>query len=550
MIKQVLHILAAFALILILERCAQIVGLTGGKKDTQPPKLLEATPPEKNTGSTPEHIVLKFDEFVQIKDLSSQLIVSPRLKTPPEIRAEGKKIVIDLKKEELAPNTTYRLYFGKSIADLNESNSIEDFEYVFSTGDVIDTLKIQGSVSDAFSTKPSTDILLGLYFKKEATDSIVYKSEADYIARSGENGTFTFRNLPKRTFVIYGIDDKNKNKLYDGETEKVAFWGPDLKLTGDTTIPLKLFQEESSKSFIKKTNNPYYGFTQIILNRKVKVRVAPLYPSDKMNISETKAGIEKDTVAIYYKNINDSLSLVFSNLANGKTDTLKLTLPKNNQNKKRLKSFITNTQGGKLALNDKLRLTFLNWMDTSRSDRETSRSKIKLRSKEDSLIGNVPVNGHWRDIISYELDIKLKEGLDYSFKIDTGAFYDMNQFTNDSSVVNFKTQSKTDFGKLTLKLRLNTKQDYIIQLITEQGQVIKEDFISFSLSSSNAVSIDFIDILPGTYFARIIFDDNANKKWDTGNLIRKKQPERVHINSKQLKVLSDWEVEEEIMLKD
>jgi len=549
MTRHLLQILFVFSLILFLAQCAQQGQLTGGTKDMLPPKLLEALPAKNSTNFKEELVTLKFDEFVQVKDLSNQLIVTPRLKTQPDISANGKKIIIKFKKEELAPNTTYRIYMGQAIADMNESNPIPNFEYVFSTGSVIDTVEAKGDITDAFTNKPSADILVGLYYNEKTTDSLPYKKEPDYIARTNENGQFLLKNLPYKTFRVFAFSDKNKNSLYDGESERIAFLGPDLKLISDTSIHLKLFQEEASKSFIKKTAAPYFGFTQIILNKKVKVKVSTLKAANSANISETRIGEAKDTVSLHYRNTVDTLKLVLQNLATEKRDTLKLTLPRNNS-KKRLKSFTVNTIGNKLALYDKVRLTFLNWMDTSRSDL----SKIYVSSKQDSLISDVPVKGRWKDITSFEIDHQLKEGMTYTLKIDTNAFFDLNQFTNDSSNITFITQSKIEFGKLTLKLLFNSnkypKQQYVVQLITDQDKVVKEQFGTNSNTTDTAATLVFTDVLPGTYFAKIIFDDNKNKKWDSGNILQKQQAEKVIINSKQLKILSDWEIEEEIQAKE
>ncbi len=546
MTRQVLQILLVFSLIVLLVGCAQQVPLSGGKRDETPPKLIESIPSRNSTYFNAEYITLKFDEFVQVKDLSNQLIVTPRLKTAPDISADGKKISVKFKKEELAHNTTYRVYFGKAIADMNESNSIPDFEYVFSTGNSIDTVEVKGDVTDAFNNKPVPDVLVALYFNEKANDSLPYKTEPDYIARTGESGTFLLKNLPYRTFAAYAFSDKNKNSLYDGEAEKIAFLGSDLKLLSDSVIHLKLFQEESSKSFIKKTSTPYYGFAQIILNKKAKVQVFPLKQTNASDVAETLIGKEKDTVSFYYRNINDTLDLALRNLNTGKSDTLRLTLPKNNSGKRRLKKYTVNTSGNKLLLYDKLRLTFLNWMDTSRSDPR----KIRFSSKEDSAIAGIPVKGHWQSITSFEIEHQLKEGVNYTLKIDTNAFFDLKQTTNDSSLINFTTQSKIEFGKLTLKVLFNKKQNYVVQLINQQDKIEKEQFVAFSLSSSNSTTLEFTDVPPGIYFAKIIFDDNKNKKWDSGNILLKQQAEKVIINSKQLKILSDWEIEEEILIKE
>ena len=545
MTRQVLQILLVSGLILLFTRCAQIVPLSGGTPDTTPPKLVQALPAVNSTHFSAELIVLRFDEFVEVKDLSNQLIVTPRLKTQPDINANGKNIEIKFKKEELMPNTTYRLYFGKAIVDMHAFNPLAGFEYVFSTGSFIDSLEVKGNISDAFNNRPLPDITIGTYFMNEATDSLPYKKQPDYITKSTESGSFLFKNLPYRTFLVYAFPDKNKNGLYDGDAEKIAFLDSALSLSSDTSIKLKLFQEESSKSFIKRTANPYLGFTQILLNKKAKVELRALRPADQPNIVEMFAGKEKDTVSLFYRNITDTLGLVLHNLGSGKKDTLRIVVPRSSA-KKRLKSYTLNTIGNKLPLYDKLKLTFLTWMDTTRFDL----SKIIFTSKEDSGVAAMPVKGRWTSITAFEIDHPFKEGVSYTMKIDTNAFFDLKQFTNDSIKVQFTPQSKIEFGKLTLKLLFNKKQAYLVQLIDEQDKVVKELPLYFSLSSSNATTIEFTDVPPGNYFAKIIFDDNKNKKWDSGNLILKRQPEKVIINSKQLKILSDWEIEEEILIKE
>jgi hypothetical protein len=546
MVRQVLQILLVFSLILLFAHCAQIVPLTGGERDVTPPKMVEASPARNSTNYNAEYITIRFDEFVQVKDLSNQLIVTPRLKTAPDITAEGKTLQIKFNKEELLPNTTYRLFFGTAIADMHESNSIPEFEYVFSTGSFIDTVEVKGLVTEAFDNKSVSNILIGLYNKESLEDSMVYKTEPDYVTRTNADGSFLLKNLPYKTFEVYAFSDKNKNRLYDGEAEKIAFLGSELTLVSDTSIQLNLFQEEASKSFVKKTASPYYGFSQIFLNKKSKVNLRTLRKADQLNLSETFVGVEKDTVAFYYKNMNDTLDVIFENQTSHKTDTLRLKLPKNNLNKRRLNKFTINTNGNKLPLYNPLKLSFLNWMDTSINDV----SKIKFSSKEDSLISEKPIKGSWKSITTFEFNMPFKDGANYNLKIDTGAFYDLNKIPNDSNAISFTPQVKTDFGKATLKLLFNRKQNYVVQLINQQNNIEKETTISLSLSSSNATTIEFTDVRPGIYFTKVIFDDNKNQKWDSGNVLGKPQPEKVIINSKQLKIVSDWEIEEEILIKD
>src|SRR6218665_1406047 len=151
MARQVLKILLFFIPALFYVRCAQQVPLSGGKRDIVPPKPVSAMPANNSRNFNSELIVLQFNEYVKLNDLTNQLVISPKLKTTPDIEADRKSIRIKLKKEELSPNTTYRFSFGRAVADMNEGNVLPDFEYVFSTGDVIDSLRIKGRVSDAFT---------------------------------------------------------------------------------------------------------------------------------------------------------------------------------------------------------------------------------------------------------------------------------------------------------------------------------------------------------------------------------------------------------------
>ncbi|MES2678465.1 MAG: Ig-like domain-containing protein [Bacteroidota bacterium] len=546
MAKQLLKILLIFIPVLLFVHCAQIAPLNGGKRDVEPPKLIEAIPANQSNNFNSARITLRFDEFVKLNDLSNQLIVSPKLKTTPEIESDGKTITILLIKNELKPNTTYRIYLGQAVADMHEANAIRNFEYVFSTGPYIDSLELKGLVLDAFNNKPANNTIIGLYHNSENTDSLPYKNVPDYIAKSDENGQFKFTNLPAATFKVYAYSDKNKNYLYDGETEKIAFLDPDLTLSSDSTVRFKLFQEESSKGFIKKTFLPYYGFMQIILNKKSLITLQPLNPRDKENVFETLMNKEKDTVSVYYKNVTDTLGLIFRDQSRQKADTLRITLPKKPPLGKKFKSMSLNSSGGALMLGTQPTLSFLNWMDIQTANP----LKISLRSREDSLIGTSPVTGKWLDITHYEISSELKEGVNYNMKIDTNAFFDIYGISNDSIAMSFKTQSRVEYGKATLKLLFNKKQAYIIELVNDKEQVVRRSFIDLPLSSSNAASLDFIDVAPGTYQVKVIYDNNANKKWDTGNFLLKTQPEQIFISSKQIKVLSDWEIEEEISIKE
>lgn len=532
--------------IILFTKCAQVAPLTGGVRDTLPPKLIEAVPINNAINFNSDVVILRFNEFVQIKDIANQLLVTPKLKTEPEIVADGKKIKIKLKKKELLPNTTYRLYFGKAIADMHETNTLFNFNYVFSTGTVIDTLKLSGIVLEEFNTQPISDMIVGLYDSKATQDSLIYNTTPNYVSRTNENGEFMFENLPHTNFKIIAFTDKNKNYLYDGETEKIAFRDSLLDLKSDTSIKLNAFQEVASKTFIKKTNSPYYGYSNIILNKRSKILVKPFNKDEVKNLYFPLNSMERDTVEVFYKSLNDTLRLITENIISKTIDTVIVTLPKQNSALKKYQTLKTNLNGGKLNLNSTIELTFLSLIDTLKTDL----SKLKLKSKDDSIISLKPLKWLWVNSYRLQLITKLKQGISYQLKIDTALFFSYNKLYNDSLVQNFTTENKIDYGKLTLKLLFNKKQNYSVQLLNDKNIVVRENYISLSLAGSNAKTIDFIDVLPGTYKVKIIYDDNDDKKWNTGNYLQKKQPEHILFHSKAIKVVSDWEVEEDILIKE
>ena len=545
MTRHIRQILLVPVMVLLFCSCAQVGPLSGGPRDVTPPRLLQASPPDKHLNFNQDEIVFTFDEFVQLRDLSNQLIVSPRIETQPEIEAEGKNIRVRIKKEELRPNTTYRFFFGKAIADMNESNPLTDFDYTFSTGSSIDTLTMNGVITEAFTNKAAGDYLVGLYTGEQTNDSLVFKKMPDYISRTGAGGNFVFKNLPAGKYEVYAFSDKNKNTIYDGESEQVALLGKTFDLTGDTSISLRSFQEESSKGFVKKISSPYYGFSQLEMNKRSVFKIYPLDPKDTLLIHETTKGLEKDTIGIYYRHLQDTLALLLTQVTSGKTDTVYVKLPKPNQRKPR-KKFENNLTAGKLLPGKKLVLKFQSWMDTGYANTK----KLHLSSTTDTLINDEPVKGRWRSITNYEIENILKEGNTYSLKADTAAFNDVYRINNDSARLTISVQNKIEFGDLSLKMLFYKKQAYVIQLVNEQGIVARDKKLRLSLSATNAETIDFTGLLPGVYVLKVIFDDDENGKWTTGSVIRKTQAEKVIIHPKQLKILPDWEVEEQFEIKD
>ena len=248
--------------ILLLSSCAQVVSPGGGAKDILPPKTSKYIPDSAQLNFNSRIIEITFDEYIQLKDLNNQLIISPLLAKTPDITVKGKTLIIELDKEEtLKPNTTYCMSFGNAIRDLNENNAIEDFKYIFSTGTFIDSLSLVGKIQNGFNQSTEKGILALLY--SDLSDSIVYKNQPDYFAKTEKDGTFRINNIKAGKYKLVAIKDGNANYKYDGETESIGFINGSIDISEKQNIVIDLFQEPAKKVYLKKKSKSSLNFKSL-----------------------------------------------------------------------------------------------------------------------------------------------------------------------------------------------------------------------------------------------------------------------------------------------
>ena len=163
--KVFINSLLLLLICLLFSQCANRGTPSGGDKDIAPPIITQSIPENYSTNFNATEIKIFFDEYIKIKDLRKQLIVSPPMDPEAQITPLGsasKYITIQIF-DTLQPNTTYAFNFGESIVDNNESNPYPYFRYVFSTGTYIDSLKINGVIEDALNDKPDNFVSVMLY---------------------------------------------------------------------------------------------------------------------------------------------------------------------------------------------------------------------------------------------------------------------------------------------------------------------------------------------------------------------------------------------------
>lgn len=254
-------LIIGYAMLVGSSGCGQIGMPTGGPRDSIPPQLNSASPALKSTNVTGNKITLSFNEYIEVKDPQTNVLVSPMPKKNPSVDYKLKTVTIKLK-DSLLPNTTYSINFGNAIVDVNEGNVLKDFTYVFSTGNKIDSLTLSGKVIIAETGKADSTLLALLY--RNADDSLVQKRKPDYIARLKGDGSFEFVNLPAGNFKIYALKDGDGGYTYNSKKELFAFSDSNITVA-EKTEPVTLYASALEKESKTPTTKPSAPAKKLIL---------------------------------------------------------------------------------------------------------------------------------------------------------------------------------------------------------------------------------------------------------------------------------------------
>lgn len=533
-LNKVLHF--SVSALLLLAGCAKRQSINGGPEDETPPEILRATPPNKSTNFKAKEIRLWFSELITVENPQQQIIISPPLENNLEITPLGyatKSLTIKVK-QTLLPNTTYSINFGNSIVDYNEKNSLDFYQYVFSTGKYLDSLTLSGKIKNALKPTFEDKISVFLYeIDSTFTDSAVYHKFPRYVTKNKDSSdVFQFSNLKEGNFRIVAVNDKNNNYKFDPTDEEIAFLNAPISLPKDTaTATLKLFKEKPQFKFsrAKQLSKHQFqiGYTGELENPKIEVWKTW---GDTLKL-ETKffKEKEKDTLNYWVKPFFEQDSLVFIASASKVTDTLVARYK--DQYKDSLK--IVNN-GTKLKLKDTFKIS----ANTPLNDLD--KNLVQLVDK-DTL--PVTFSKKWD---SYHNEISLlfdkKENQIYNLQLYPNAVSDFIGNTN-SDTLSFKLQTLLTSAYGTLELNFNTTDKdtkYIVQLLANDK--IKET----AYLTGN--TINFTELAPGDYNLRVIYDLNNNQQWDTGNYLGKITPEPIFFYEKPITVRANWQVQQSVDL--
>jgi len=599
---RIISFLAIVTTVIFLSRCANPVTPSGGPKDTTPPQFIKSEPPQLTTYFHSKSVRIYFDEYVELKDVQKNLIISPPVKTEPELKIKGKSVVITFD-EDFLSNTTYNIYFGDAIVDVNEGNPVSNFQYVFSTGAVIDSMTLSGYVYDAFTLKPVESANVMLYYDMYDTipfDSAPFYVRPYYMTRTDKQGNFVLNNIRDLDYKIFALKDENSSMTYDQPSEQIAFLDtlirpyyippeklPDTVLRDTTmtdTVQSHTVLDEDTVHFVTTIEKD--TVVKEIVQKDTTAKVVELFPHFDLavftQVDSTQRFIKADLVKpgqvdFIFKRPVSELEINPLNFtlekgwalkefgATGDTVTYWLAgLPSD--------SLVAQVIADDVVL-DTVEMALKKIAKTRKQKKEEkNRGEIKLTAKLNVKGGVVKLNKPVLLIFDYpvkefdfsnvvlfggedslnpeivfidslkrkaEIDYEWKQSSQYSLIIPDSALIDIQGHTNDTLRFGLSTKANEDYGFMFVDVKVSEPgKDYLIQLIIDD-KIIRED----DISQDTELKYEYLD--PGSYILKVIYDENKNGQWDAGNYIYGIQPEKVRFYNGELNVRANWDLKEE-----
>ncbi|MBD1397432.1 Ig-like domain-containing protein [Pontibacter sp. JH31] len=533
---KIFNIVLAIASLVGATSCASINNPEGGPKDEKAPTLESSNPKHKELNVKTQTITLDFDEEVQQNSLAKELLITPYTDNKYKIKTSKTRLELVFE-EPFEENTTYTFNFRKGIEDITEKNKAEALRLTFSTGNFIDSSRVSGVVLDLLKQQPEKEAIVALYPTSDTLS--IRKSRPYYQTQTNEAGEFVFENIKEGEYRIFALTDKNNSSTYDNENERIAYKSEPIQITSvgqellletvkiDTKRPILQRREKYLDRFVSNYNEGIESFIARPINspkdtlvHKISAdgKIIELFGDAKfkggmalLTAMDSAANRTIDTVQINFEGkraqriqgakLKDNGASNNNTYSEGQSITIELETPVRINFKEPI-----------AILADSILVTKLTYPNQVKLDRTATELSFvvprwKGRNRQATVIldsvGIAPVQGD-----------KLK-------------------FTPLTFTVAEAKGAGSLKGSIT-----STNPSYIVQLLDNQYKVKRQ--------IRNAKSYDFKNIEPGTYYIRIIVDENKNGKWDGGDPNFKRPPEKVYLHKKALEIRANWEVEENI----
>lgn len=571
----------------VMYSCANIGNPSGGPIDKTPPIFMRSNPTPNAVNVKDRKIEIFFDEIVTLKDPSTKIIVSPAQTEMPRMSALGRKVTVELV-DSLLPNTTYTIDFSNSIQDNNEGNAIDNFAFAFSTGSVIDSMRVSGYVLDSRTLEPMQSVVVGL--QSNLADSAFHKEKLQRVALTNDRGQFTIRNVSPGSYHIFALKDLDRDYKFGNPTEDIAFLDSIIVPSiGSREAADTVYNDLNEIDTIMRATRPAYFPNDILLSMFNEDRKSQ-YLANNLRVDSTRISLTfaaaSDTLpslSIVGRNdvpdqwytlersqTNDTLTYwirpphlvsadtlmvattylrtdTASNLSWG-TDTLKFTFQRQKAKKKKKNEETDSLEQIRFMelhplANGTQEVYAPLLLQTGTPIERYSREAFHLQRKlqNDTTFYPAEIKSiALRDSTLNRRDLMLKvdwePGAAYTLAVDSLAMTDIYGLQTKPLKVDFNVRKMEEYGNIVFNIPA-VRDSAIVELLDGTDKVV----LHTPVKSHRA---ELLNLLPGKYYARLFIDRNGNGKYDTGNYDMHLQPEETVYYPGAINLKKNWDVEQ------
>ena len=571
----------------VMYSCANIGNPSGGPIDKTPPIFMRSNPTPNAVNVKDRKIEIFFDEIVTLKDPSTKIIVSPAQTEMPRMSALGRKVTVELV-DSLLPNTTYTIDFSNSIQDNNEGNAIDNFAFAFSTGSVIDSMRVSGYVLDSRTLEPMQSVVVGL--QSNLADSAFHKEKLQRVALTNDRGQFTIRNVSPGSYHIFALKDLDRDYKFGNPTEDIAFLDSIIVPSiGSREAADTVYNDLNEIDTIMRATRPAYFPNDILLSMFNEDRKSQ-YLANNLRVDSTRISLTfaaaSDTLpslSIVGRNdvpdqwytlersqTNDTLTYwirpphlvsadtlmvattylrtdTASNLSWG-TDTLKFTFQRQKAKKKKKNEETDSLEQIRFMelhplANGTQEVYAPLLLQTGTPIERYSREAFHLQRKlqNDTIFYPAEIKSiALRDSTLNRRDLMLKvdwePGAAYKLAVDSLAMTDIYGLQTKPLKVDFNVRKMEEYGNIVFNIPA-VRDSAIVELLDGTDKVV----LHTPVKSHRA---ELLNLLPGKYYARLFIDRNGNGKYDTGNYDMHLQPEETVYYPGAINLKKNWDVEQ------
>ena len=542
-------IIIGVLLLCLLSACANMgTPPSGGPKDETPPKLLLSIPKDQSVQFNGKIIKLIFDEYVELKNLKSGLIITPTIKGDYEFKL-NKNILTLIFEKPFEPQTTYVLDFGESVQDVNERNKAENLRIAFSTGNQIDTANISGRVTQLQTGLPEIKASVLLYRLNDTLN--IFKHKPLYQTRTDSLGNFHLKNIKPDIYKIYALQEGTKSDLiYNNSQEAIGmdsipvdllnrpFRIINLQTVRYDTRPFRRTQARTVRQYYEVKFNKGLQLLDVqFADSGFAAKTRWMLENDVIRFFRTEAYNIGDSSKIYLaaqdsagNRIADTVNVYFADLSKEKNIRKAPFEVKEFPISGALVTPAINKLKFELNFNKPISIFSIDSIDYQVIVNKDTLKKQKLTPKDYSWNTNFT-----KLTIQKDLGKNVK---DFKLKIGKNAFISVEADTLKSKEINYKERDPNDLATISGEVRTNYPH-FIVQLTSEKFSVEQELF--------NTKNFKFEYVTPGDKRIRIIGDLNNNGKWDVGNPLKGILPEPIYVFSEVIKVKPKWDYEDNII---